>query len=35
MTRYADPGSPDAIVSYRPRYDHWIGGEYVPPKQGQ
>ncbi|GAA3073542.1 hypothetical protein GCM10020000_68040 [Streptomyces olivoverticillatus] len=28
------PGLPDAIVTYRPRYDHWIGGEYVPPKQG-
>ncbi|AZQ70700.1 MULTISPECIES: aldehyde dehydrogenase [Streptomyces] len=34
MTRYATPGSPDAIVTYRARYDHWIGGEYVPPKQG-
>ncbi|MFF4157985.1 aldehyde dehydrogenase family protein [Streptomyces sp. NPDC001678] len=34
MTRYATPGSPDAIVTYRSRYDHWIGGEYVPPKQG-
>ncbi|MCC3775078.1 aldehyde dehydrogenase [Streptomyces sp. UNOB3_S3] len=34
MTRYANPGSPDAIVTYRSRYDHWIGGEYVPPKQG-
>ncbi|MFF4220015.1 acetaldehyde dehydrogenase ExaC [Streptomyces nondiastaticus] len=34
MPRYASPGSPDAVVSYRPRYDHWIGGEYVPPKQG-
>ncbi|GAA2712056.1 MULTISPECIES: aldehyde dehydrogenase family protein [Streptomyces] len=35
MTRYATPGSPDALVSYRPRYDHWIGGTYVPPKQGR
>ncbi|MGW1199509.1 aldehyde dehydrogenase [Streptomyces sp. NPDC002536] len=35
MTRYASPGSPDAIVSYRSRYDHWIGGAYVPPKQGR
>ncbi|GHC43097.1 acetaldehyde dehydrogenase ExaC [Streptomyces cinnamoneus] len=34
MTRYASPGSPEAIVTYRPRYDHWIGGTYVPPKQG-
>ncbi|MBH1936948.1 aldehyde dehydrogenase [Streptomyces sp. AV19] len=35
MTRYASPGSPDAVVSYRPRYDHWIGGEYVPPARGR
>ncbi|MCC2276605.1 aldehyde dehydrogenase family protein [Streptomyces sp. ET3-23] len=35
MTRYASPGSLDAIVSYRSRYDHWIGGAYVPPKQGR
>ncbi|MEV0261092.1 aldehyde dehydrogenase family protein [Streptomyces sp. NPDC050617] len=35
MTRYASPGSADAIVSYSSRYDHWIGGEYVPPKQGR
>ncbi|MEV5240850.1 aldehyde dehydrogenase family protein [Streptomyces cinnamoneus] len=34
MTRYASPGSPEALVTYRPRYDHWIGGTYVPPKQG-
>ncbi len=34
MTRYATPGSPEAIVAFRPRYDHWIGGAYVPPKQG-
>ncbi|KNB49939.1 aldehyde dehydrogenase family protein [Streptomyces caatingaensis] len=35
MTRYASPGSPDAVVAYRPRYDHWIGGEYVPPARGR
>ncbi|ARZ71203.1 aldehyde dehydrogenase family protein [Streptomyces sp. HU2014] len=35
MTRYADPGSSDAVVSYRPRYDHWIGGAYVPPAKGR
>lgn len=34
MARYASPGSPDAVVSYRPRYDHWIGGEYRPPARG-
>ncbi|MBT2382241.1 aldehyde dehydrogenase family protein [Streptomyces sp. ISL-11] len=35
MPRYANPGSSDAVVSYRPRYDHWIGGEYVPPARGR
>ncbi|WP_171167357.1 aldehyde dehydrogenase family protein [Streptomyces sp. I05A-00742] len=34
MPRYASPGSPDAIVSYRPRYDHWIGGAYEAPVRG-
>ena len=35
MTRYAAPGTEGAIVSYQSRYDHWIGGEYVPPARGQ
>ncbi|MFD5571037.1 acetaldehyde dehydrogenase ExaC [Streptomyces cadmiisoli] len=35
MTRYAAPGTEGAIVSYQPRYDHFIGGEYVPPVKGQ
>ncbi|MZE76428.1 acetaldehyde dehydrogenase ExaC [Streptomyces xinghaiensis] len=35
MTRYSAPGTDGAIVSYRPRYDHWIGGEYVSPKLGR
>ena len=35
MTRYAAPGQPGALMSYQPRYDHWIGGEYVPPAQGR
>ena len=35
MTRYASPGSDGAIVSYQPRYDHWIGGQYVPPARGE
>src|SRR4051812_38346471 len=35
MTRYAAPGQPDAVMAYQPRYDHWIGGEYVPPQRGQ
>ncbi|MDX3098058.1 aldehyde dehydrogenase family protein [Streptomyces sp. ME19-03-3] len=35
MTRYANPGSDDAIMKYQPRYDHWIGGAYVPPARGE
>ncbi|MFH9424994.1 aldehyde dehydrogenase [Streptomyces sp. NPDC017529] len=35
MARYANPGAADALMSFRPRYDHWIGGEYVPPVKGQ
>src|SRR3954452_21955393 len=35
MTIYSPPGSDGAIVSYESRYDHWIGGEYVPPAKGQ
>jgi aldehyde dehydrogenase len=35
MGTYAAPGTPGSVVSYRPRYDHFIGGEYVPPVKGQ
>ncbi|MEV8020038.1 aldehyde dehydrogenase family protein [Streptomyces sp. NPDC086554] len=35
MTRYAAPGTEGAVVSYQARYDHFIGGEYVPPARGQ
>ena len=35
MTVYAAPGSPDAKFSYKPRYEHWIGGEWVKPVKGQ
>ncbi|MFD8619203.1 aldehyde dehydrogenase family protein [Streptomyces sp. NPDC059513] len=34
MTRYAAPGTEGAIVTYASRYDHWIGGAYVPPAKG-
>ncbi|MCF6524392.1 aldehyde dehydrogenase family protein [Streptomyces sp. JJ36] len=34
MSRYAAPGTEGAVVSYQARYDHWIGGTYVAPKQG-
>jgi aldehyde dehydrogenase len=32
---YTSPGSPDAKVQFKPRYDHFIGGEYVAPASGQ
>jgi aldehyde dehydrogenase len=35
VTIYTPPGSDGAIVSYQSRYDHYIGGEYVPPARGQ
>jgi aldehyde dehydrogenase len=35
MTVYAQPGTEGSLVSYQPRYDHWIGGEYVAPVKGQ
>ena len=34
MTRYAAPGEPGSVVSFKSRYDHFIGGEYVPPAKG-
>jgi aldehyde dehydrogenase len=35
MTKYASPGENGSPVSYRSRYDHYIGGEYSPPAKGQ
>ncbi|GEL17446.1 acetaldehyde dehydrogenase ExaC [Pseudonocardia asaccharolytica] len=35
MARYAAPGDAGSVVSFRSRYDHFIGGEYVAPKRGQ
>jgi len=35
MTQYAAPGEPGSVVAYRPRYDHFIGGDYVPPVAGE
>ena len=35
MTRFSAPGQPDALMAYQPRYDHWIGGEFVAPALGQ
>jgi aldehyde dehydrogenase len=35
MTVYAAPGQAGSIVEFKPRYDHWIGGQYVAPSSGQ
>lgn len=35
MARYAAPGTEGALMSYASRYDHFIGGEYVPPARGR
>ncbi|MFC3890305.1 aldehyde dehydrogenase family protein [Lentzea rhizosphaerae] len=35
MTKYAAPGQSGSVVTYRDRYDHFIGGEYVPPAKGE
>jgi aldehyde dehydrogenase len=32
---YSAPGTEGSVVSYKPRYDHFIGGRYVPPAEGQ
>ncbi|MBO1901906.1 aldehyde dehydrogenase family protein [Leucobacter weissii] len=35
MTVYAAPGTPGSKVTFRSRYEHYIGGEWVAPKLGQ
>lgn len=35
MTVYANPGSPESIVSFRERYDNYIGGAWVSPVDGE
>ncbi|MEJ7633692.1 aldehyde dehydrogenase [Aeromicrobium sp.] len=35
MSVYAQPGTEGSVVSYQPRYDNWIGGEYVAPVKGE
>ncbi|MDH6579728.1 aldehyde dehydrogenase family protein [Kitasatospora sp. MAP5-34] len=35
MTVYQPPGQPGSVVDIRPRYEHWIGGEWVAPVRGQ
>src|SRR4051812_13529692 len=35
MTIYARPGSEGSLMSFQPRYDNYIGGEWVAPVQGR
>ncbi|APT88742.1 aldehyde dehydrogenase [Corynebacterium frankenforstense DSM 45800] len=35
MTVYANPGTEGAVVNFRPRYENFIGGEWVPPAEGR
>ncbi len=35
MTVYSAPGTPGSLVTFKPRYEHWIGGEWVAPVKGQ
>jgi len=35
MTIHAAPGSPDSPVAVASRYEHFIGGEWVPPAKGE
>ncbi len=32
---YAAPGTPDARIAYKPRYDNFINGRFQPPVKGQ
>ncbi|MCJ8505089.1 aldehyde dehydrogenase family protein [Kocuria flava] len=34
-TTYAQPGTEGSKVSFKPRYEHWIGGQWVPPVKGR
>jgi aldehyde dehydrogenase len=35
MSTYAQPGTEGSIVTYKSRYENWIGNEWVPPVKGQ
>ncbi|MFT4288549.1 aldehyde dehydrogenase [Nocardioides sp.] len=35
MTVYAQPGTDGSVVTYKSRYENWIGGAWVPPVKGQ
>jgi aldehyde dehydrogenase len=35
MAKYAAPGESGSVVTYKPRYDNFIGGEFLAPVKGQ
>ena len=35
MTVYASPGQDGSLVDFKNRYEHFIGGQWVPPVKGQ
>ncbi|GAA1186166.1 aldehyde dehydrogenase [Nesterenkonia xinjiangensis] len=35
MSVYAQPGHPESLVSFKARYENWIGGEWVAPVKGR
>ena len=35
MTVYARPGTEGSKVTFEPRYENWIGGQWVPPVKGE
>ncbi|GAB3702777.1 acetaldehyde dehydrogenase ExaC [Nocardiopsis oceani] len=35
MAIYAPPGESGSVVDYKPRYENWIGGEWVKPVKGR
>ena len=35
MTQYAKPGSDGSLMTYKDRYDNFIGGQWVPPVGGE
>ena len=35
MPVFAQPGADGSVMSYKSRYDHFIGGEWVAPVKGE
>ena len=35
MSVFAPPGTDGSVVTYKSRYENWIGGTWVPPVKGQ